>query len=226
MAPKPRELSVERWTVLHFPALARFLVAGTLGLTAFWLASSRMQMGLAFLVGWDTIAASVLLAVWPVIVRLDCARTRELSTREDETRATAGLLEVGASTVSLVGVFYALGQASQLHGVERIVMTTAAMITVPIAEELAFRGFLIRRLMSADFESRTLREFTYISILISSVAFGLMHGDRWIAGTVAGALYAAALVRRGRIGDAVVAHATTNALLAAWVLYSGRWGLW
>ena len=27
MAPKPREVSVERWTVLHFPALARFIVA-------------------------------------------------------------------------------------------------------------------------------------------------------------------------------------------------------
>ena len=71
-----------------------------------------------------------------MIVRLDCARTRELSTREDETRATAGLLEVGASTVSLVGVFYALGQASHLHGVERTVMTTAAMITIVLSSLL------------------------------------------------------------------------------------------
>ena len=143
MARKPREVSVERWTVLHFPALARFIVAGILGLTAFWFASSRMQMGLAFLVGWDTIAASVLLAVWPVIVRLDCARTRALSTREDETRATAGLLEVGASTVSLVGVFYALEQASQLHGVERIVMTTAAMITIVLSWLLVNTVFML-----------------------------------------------------------------------------------
>jgi CAAX prenyl protease-like protein len=100
------------------------------------------------------------------------------------------------------------------------------VITVPIAEELAFRGFLIRRLISSDFEALGLRKFTYVSLLLSSVAFGLLHGDRWLAGTVAGLLYALALLKRGRIGDAVVAHATTNALLAAWVLFRGNWGLW
>jgi len=107
-----------------------------------------------------------------------------------------------------------------------VMRTAAAVITVPIAEELAFRGFLIRRLISADFQSRGLREYTYIALLISSLAFGLMHGDRWIAGTVAGLLYAGAMLRRGKIGDAAVAHATTNALLAAWVLVGGRWDLW
>jgi len=34
------------------------------------------------------------------------------------------------------------------------------------------------------------------------------------------------MLRRGRIGDAVVAHATTNALIAATVLIAGKWGLW
>ncbi len=104
--------------------------------------------------------------------------------------------------------------------------TTAAVVTVPIAEELAFRGFLIRRLSSADFESLSPRHYTYIAVLISSVAFGLLHGERWIAGTIAGLIYAAAFLRRGRIGDAVIAHATTNALLAVFVLVAGKWDLW
>ena len=104
--------------------------------------------------------------------------------------------------------------------------TLAAVVTVPIAEELAFRGFLMRRLVSADFESVDWRRFGFFPVLISSVAFGVLHGDRWLAGTIAGVLYAAALHWRGRIGDAVVAHAVTNALLAAWVLTSGNWGLW
>lgn len=102
----------------------------------------------------------------------------------------------------------------------------AACITVPIAEELAFRCFLIRRLISADFETLDPRQYTLISVLISSVAFGLLHGDRWLAGTLAGLFYAAAFLRRGRIGDAVVAHATTNGLLTAWVLLGGKWYLW
>ena len=104
--------------------------------------------------------------------------------------------------------------------------TIAAVVTVPIVEELAFRGFLIRRLISADFTALSMRRFTFLSVLASSVAFGLLHGDRWLAASIAGALYAWALVRRGRIGDAVIAHATTNALLAAWILIGGRWYLW
>jgi exosortase E/protease (VPEID-CTERM system) len=107
-----------------------------------------------------------------------------------------------------------------------IFRTIAAVITVPIAEELAFRGFLIRRMSSADFESLNPRHYTYVAVLVSSVAFGLLHGDRWLAGTVAGLIYAVAYLRRGRIGDAVVAHAITNALLAAWVLAGGKWDLW
>jgi len=107
-----------------------------------------------------------------------------------------------------------------------IFRTAAAVITVPIAEELAFRGFLIRRLSSADFDSLSPRYYTYLSVFVSSLAFGLLHGDRWLAGTLAGLIYAFTFLRRGRIGDAVIAHATTNALLAGWVLAGSKWYLW
>ncbi len=102
----------------------------------------------------------------------------------------------------------------------------AAVVTVPIAEELAFRGFLIRRLMAADFASLDPRRFSYFAVLLSSLAFGLMHGDRWIAGTAAGMLYAWVFLKRGSIGDAALAHAVTNGLIAAAVLIGGKWYLW
>jgi exosortase E/protease (VPEID-CTERM system) len=101
-----------------------------------------------------------------------------------------------------------------------------AVVTVPIAEELAFRGYLIRRLISSHFESIDPKAWTYFSVIASSIVFGLMHGDRWAAGIAAGILYAAVFLFRGRIGDAVVAHATTNALLAIWVLARGAWYMW
>ncbi|HEY1754850.1 MAG TPA: exosortase E/protease, VPEID-CTERM system [Bryobacteraceae bacterium] len=104
--------------------------------------------------------------------------------------------------------------------------TLAAVITVPVAEELAFRGFLLRRLISADFESVSFQRWTLLSVLGSSLAFGLLHGDRWIAGTIAGFLYAAAQKWRGRIVDAMVAHGVTNGLIAIWVLWGGNWALW
>ena len=107
-----------------------------------------------------------------------------------------------------------------------IVRTLAAVVTVPIAEELAFRGFLLRRLISADFESVSPQRWSFLAVAASSVAFGLLHGDRWIAGTLAGVLYAGAQKWRGRIGDAVVAHGVTNALISVWVLWGGHWSLW
>jgi exosortase E/protease (VPEID-CTERM system) len=55
---------------------------------------------------------------------------------------------------------------------------TAAVVCVPIAEELAFRGFLIRRLLSADFDSLPLRSFTVFAVVVSSLIFGLLHGNR------------------------------------------------
>jgi len=101
-----------------------------------------------------------------------------------------------------------------------------AIVTVPIAEELAFRGYVLRRLKSADFESVDLRSFSLIPLVLSSLMFGVLHGQRWIAGTIAGMLYAMVMRRRGSLGDAIVAHATTNALIAALVLSGGSWSLW
>ena len=53
-----------------------------------------------------------------------------------------------------------------------------------------------------------------------------MHGQHWIAGMLAGLAFAALSKWRGRIGDAVVAHATSNLLLGAWVLLRGDWAQW
>ncbi|MDQ2946310.1 MAG: CAAX prenyl protease-related protein [Acidobacteriota bacterium] len=100
------------------------------------------------------------------------------------------------------------------------------MIIVPIAEELAFRGFLMRRLISVNFERVSFQNFTWMALLISSVIFGLMHGERWLAGTVAGLAYALLAARRGRLGDAIWAHAVTNALLACYVIGLHKWSLW
>ena len=39
-------------------------------------------------------------------------------------------------------------------------------------------------------------------------------------------LFALALLRRGRLCDAVVAHASANLILAAYVLQTHQWSLW
>jgi exosortase E/protease (VPEID-CTERM system) len=102
----------------------------------------------------------------------------------------------------------------------------AAVVTVPIAEELAFRGYLARRFISREFDGVPFAGLTALSIVLSSAAFGLMHGQHWVVGILAGLAFAGAVRWRGRMGDAVVAHAVSNLLLAAWVLGTGDWAQW
>jgi CAAX prenyl protease-like protein len=100
-----------------------------------------------------------------------------------------------------------------------------SIVAVPIAEELAFRGYLTRRFIADDFEQVPLGAFTWYSLILSSLLFGLLHG-RWLAGTLAGVLFAVALYRRGRMLDAIIAHATANALVTMYVLYTQNWAAW
>lgn len=102
----------------------------------------------------------------------------------------------------------------------------AAVVTVPIAEEFAFRGYLARRLVQREFDAVPFSGATLLSAGISSVVFGLMHGQQWIVGILAGLAYAGAMKWRGRLSDAIAAHATTNLLLAIWVLSRGDWAQW
>jgi exosortase E/protease (VPEID-CTERM system) len=106
------------------------------------------------------------------------------------------------------------------------VRVTAAVVTVPIAEELAFRGYLARRLMDREFDQVAFAALRAVPIAVSSLAFGSMHGAQWQVGIVAGVAYALVVKRTGRFGDAVAAHATSNLLLAVWVLSRGDWGMW
>ncbi len=106
-----------------------------------------------------------------------------------------------------------------------IARVLGSVVVVPVAEELAFRGYLLRRLIDSDFTAVSPKHFTAISFFISSAAFGMLHG-RWFAGILAGMFYAAAQFRRGEISDAIVAHAVTNGLLAAYVLIFGHWTFW
>jgi exosortase E/protease (VPEID-CTERM system) len=106
-----------------------------------------------------------------------------------------------------------------------VVRIGAAVVTVPMAEELAFRGYLLRRIESSDFEAVRFRNVGATALIFSAVAFGLEHGALWLPGVIAGVAYAAVVMRTERFGEAVAAHATTNALLAVYVLTMGQWQL-
>ena len=101
-----------------------------------------------------------------------------------------------------------------------------AVAAVPLAEELAFRGYLLRRSVSPRFETVRFPAARWPALAVSALAFGLMHGVLWLPGIAAGLAYGALAIRTDKLGESVAAHATTNALLAAYVLMFDRWQLW
>lgn len=102
----------------------------------------------------------------------------------------------------------------------------AASLTVPIAEELAFRGFVARRVMRADFENLPYYRMNWFSLTVSSLAFGAMHGHMWAAGVLTGAVLWWLSKSQDRLGEAVAAHAMANAVIAIAAVRMHDYFLW
>lgn len=107
--------------------------------------------------------------------------------------------------------------------VGRVVTT---VLVVPLVEELAYRGYLMRRLRAADFESVSFAGVGSVALLVSAVAFGLLHGALWLPGIAAGIVFGLLVIRTRRLGEAVAAHAVANLLLSITVLFWHQWQLW
>jgi exosortase E/protease (VPEID-CTERM system) len=99
----------------------------------------------------------------------------------------------------------------------------ASVLTVPLAEELAYRGFLMRRLATPEFENLPYERVGWLAIAATSVAFGAAHGSMWLPGTVAGLAYGSIVKHRGHLGEGITAHMTTNFLVAAAALGLNDW---
>jgi CAAX prenyl protease-like protein len=99
-----------------------------------------------------------------------------------------------------------------------------SVLVAPLVEELAFRGFLLRRLVSRDFETVSFRRVHWAALAVSSLAFGFLH-SQWALGILAGAAYGLVMVPSGRLSDAVRAHATSNLTLVVYALVSRDWSL-
>jgi exosortase E/protease (VPEID-CTERM system) len=101
---------------------------------------------------------------------------------------------------------------------------TGSAIAIPIAQELAFRGYLARKLVASDFEDVPFDRFTWLSFLGSSIAFGIMEPN-WVLGILSGMIFAAAMYRRGLLSDAIAAHICSGCMLFALAAATGKWAL-
>jgi CAAX protease family protein len=65
---------------------------------------------------------------------------------------------------------------------------------VPVAEELAFRGYLLGRLQAREFLAVPFERWIPWAVLVSSAAFGAIHAG-WLGGTLAGLMFAIVQIR-------------------------------
>lgn len=98
-------------------------------------------------------------------------------------------------------------------------------VVVPVMEELFWRSFLIRYMISPKFESVPVGTFTVGSFLATVILFGSEH-HLWLAGILAGLAYTLLLYKTGRLWPCILAHGITNLILGMYVLITGEWQWW
>jgi CAAX prenyl protease-like protein len=99
-------------------------------------------------------------------------------------------------------------------------------LLVPLIEELFWRAWLMRWLISTDFAKLPLGAYAAQAFWITAVLFASEHGPYWDVGLAAGVAYNWWMVRTRSLADCILAHAVTNACLAAFVLAAGAWQYW
>ena len=102
----------------------------------------------------------------------------------------------------------------------------SSVVNVPMLEELFWRGWLMRWLVSRDFLKVPLGTYTPQSFWLVAVLFASEHGSYWDVGLIAGIVFNGWIMRTKSLADCILAHAVTNACLAAYVLIRGEWQYW
>lgn len=98
-------------------------------------------------------------------------------------------------------------------------------VLVPLAEELFWRGFLLRWTISERWREVPIGRYEPKSFAVVTVLFTLAHPE-WFAAAFYCALLNGYLYWKRDLWRCVVAHGVSNAALAAYVLSTGSWWLW
>jgi CAAX prenyl protease-like protein len=101
-----------------------------------------------------------------------------------------------------------------------------SVVTIPIIEELFWRGWLMRWIVNKNFLKVPIGFYNTEAFWFVAVLFASEHGSYWDVGLVTGAIYNWWAIRTRNLTDCVIAHAVTNLCLAIYVLGWGQWQYW
>lgn len=123
----------------------------------------------------------------------------------------------------------AFNPLAELHGMQLwlfiAIRLTGLAILVPLAEELFWRGFLLRWLIDPDWEKVPIGRYTFSSCMLVTAMFAMAHPE-WLAAAIYCLIVNGLLYRTKDLWQCVVAHSTSNLLLGIYVLSFGQWWLW
>jgi uncharacterized protein len=102
-----------------------------------------------------------------------------------------------------------------------------AVLVVPVMEELFWRDFLWREIIAPnDFKLARVGEWDPAAFFVVAGAFATVHANWWPTAIVWGLMVGVLLVYTKSLGACIIAHATTNLLLSAYVLHYNEWSFW
>jgi CAAX prenyl protease-like protein len=101
-----------------------------------------------------------------------------------------------------------------------------SVLIVPVIEELFWRGWMMRWIINNRFTTIPVGTWSPEAFWIVAALFASEHGPYWDVGLVTGMIYNWWAIRTRSLTDCIVAHAVTNACLAAYVIGWHQWQYW
>lgn len=203
---------IARWGDAWYPWLYSLLVVALMVVLGWWLpASGAVRPHRS--IGWGVVVGVIGIVLWIVVASLQLEQ-QLVSYLPSWLRPGERVAYNPLEHMSGSGLWGFL--LARLVGIA---------VVVPLAEELFWRGFLMRWLIDPEWEKVPLGEFTASSCAIVVLMFTLAHPE-WLAAACYALLLNALLYRSRDLWQCIVAHAVSNFLLALYVLISGEWWLW
>lgn len=126
------------------PATVRVFRAAAAGAASAIVVAIIGPWWLIPLTAWDVTALAFIVGIWYRLAPLDAAGTAEVAQREDPRRATADLLLLGASLVSLLAVGLVLVRANTQQGLDRGMLVGASVLSIVLAWGIVHTVYMLR----------------------------------------------------------------------------------
>lgn len=103
---------------------------------------------------------------------------------------------------------------------------TRAALLVPLLEEIFWRGFLPRWVVSNDWSRVPMGTYNTLAFVGTALLFASEHGPYWDVGLMCGIVYNWYMAKTRSLGDLVLVHAVTNGALSVFVLMTKQYAFW